>query len=140
VHTAASTAVSFAILFGVVGYSFVYVSGNPVQLPPAVGIDVVPVNPEIAEILGMQEARGLLITEVAPGSPADRAGLQAVRVELRGGQQVPVSWDVVIAIDDRAVNNEEDVQAALEGKQAGDSMRVTVLRNNNTMNFNLVLE
>lgn len=139
-HSAVSTAVSFVILFGVVGYSFAYVSGNPVQLPPQVGIDVVPVDPEIAGILGMQEARGLLITEVAPGSPADRAGLQAVRVETRGGQQVVVSWDVIVEMDGTPVNSEPDVQAILEGKSTGDAIRFTIIRNNATVNANVVLQ
>lgn len=139
-HTAASTAVSFVILFGVVGYSFVYVSGNPAQLPPQVGINVVPVSQDIADALGMKEARGLLVVDVVPGSPADKAGLEPVQVVVRNGQQVPVKWDVITAIDGTAVNTEQDVQAALEDKHAGDSLRITVLRNNNTVNLNLVLE
>ncbi len=139
-HTAVSTSLSFALLFGVVGYSFAYVSGNPVQLPPAVGIDVLRVDAQVAEILGMNEARGLLIVGVAPGSPADRAGLQPVRVELRDGQQVPVSWDVIIEMDGTRVNNEQDVQAILDSKSAGDTIRFTILRNNTTVNINVLLQ
>jgi serine protease Do len=140
VHTAVSTTLSFAILFGVVGYSFAYVSDNPVELPPAVGIDVFQVTPQLAQGLGMSEARGLLITAVASGSPADRAGLQAIRLETRDGQQVPVSWDVIIEMDGNRVDNERDVQAVLQEKRAGDTIRFTILRNNTTININVVLQ
>lgn len=139
-HTAVSTALSFAILFGAVGYSFAYVSGNPVQLPPSVGIEVLPVNQEIAGILGMEDARGLLIIAVAPDSPAERGGLQGVRVEVRDGQQVPVSWDVIVEMDGTRVDTEQDVQAILEDKSEGDSIRFTIIRNNSTINVNVILQ
>lgn len=139
-HSPVSTGVSFAILAAVVGLSFAYVSSNPVRLPHEIGVSVAKVTPEIAQALGLQEARGLLVAEVARGSPADKAGLHPVKVVTRNGQEVPESWDVIVAMDGTPVNDDNDVQKALAGKTAGQSVTFTVIRNNATINLNLILE
>lgn len=139
-HSPISTGVSFGILFAVVGASFAYVGSNPFHLAPDVGVSVSRVTPRIADALGLAEVKGLLITDVEQGSPADRAGLQPVKIEERNGQQVAVSWDVITAIDGKAVNDEVDVQLILASKQVGDSARFTIIRINTTINVNVVLQ
>jgi serine protease Do len=46
------------------------------------GIIYLPVTPELSEYYGLGVDYGALITEVTPGSPADRAGLRANDVVL----------------------------------------------------------
>ena len=139
-HSPTSTGVAFGILFAVVGASFAYISGNPFHMAGPVGIEVKKVSPRIAEVLGLAEARGLVIVGVKEGSPADRAGLHAVQVQNVNGREVATSWDVITAIDGRAVNNEDDVQLILSTKQVGETVKFTVIRNNATINANVVLE
>jgi S1-C subfamily serine protease len=140
VHSPVSTGVSFAILAAVVGLSFAYISSNPVRLPHEIGVSVIRVTPEIAQVLRLQEAKGLLVADVARGSPADKAGLHAVKVVTRNGQQVPESWDVIVAMNGVPINNEDDVQKVLAGKAAGQNITFTIIRNNVTLNLNLILE
>ncbi|GEM_PF-2378231 len=145
-HSAFSTGVSFGILFAVVGLSFAYVSGNPVVIEderrPWVGIrDATNVDAAIAEAMGLQEARGILIITVTEGGPADKAGLRhgdtVVEIE---GQRIRIGGDVITAVDGRQVDNNEDAEAALAGKDIGDSVRFTVIRDGDTRDFNVVLE
>lgn len=145
-HTAVSTALSFAILFGAVGYSFAYVSGNPVTVeieeePEPLGIRGVNVNPAIAQEMNLNEARGVMITSVNSGSPAERAGLRGASeiVEVEG-EQIPVGGDVIIAIDGRSIDDDADALAILEQKRVGDNVRFTVIRNGNTLDVNMTIQ
>jgi serine protease Do len=42
-----------------------------------IGLTVQPLTRDIAEALGLRDQRGVLVNEVGPGSPAERAGLRA---------------------------------------------------------------
>lgn len=145
-HTAVSTAVSFVILFGVVGYSFVYVSGNPVTVdieeePEPLGIFGVNVTPAVAQANNLSEARGVMITSVTSGSTADRAGMRgATEVAEVDGQRIPVGGDVIIAIDGRSIDDDVDARTILDQKRVGDNVRFTVVRGSNTLDINVTVE
>lgn len=142
-HDTISSGIAFAILFAGVGLSFVFVSGNPVEAPREgwIGIEGLDVTPAIAEALGLQEARGILVTNVIDGSPADKAGFfvgtQGIEVE---GRMIPARADVIIAIDGTQVSNNQDALAALAGKQVGDSVRFTIIRDGAERDVNVVIE
>jgi len=146
VHTAVSTAVSFVILFGVVGYSFAYVSGNPVTVdieeePEPLGIFGVNVTPAVAQANNLSEARGVMITSVTPGSTADRAGMRgATEVAEVDGQRIPVGGDVIIAIDGRSIDDDVDARTILDQKRVGDNVRFTLIRGSNTLDINVTVE
>ena len=144
VHSAFSTGVSFGILFAVVGLSFAYVSGNPVTIDtrnPWVGVQGTNVNTAIAEEMGLQEARGILITTVIDGSPADKAGLRhGDRIVSFEDEPLRVGGDIIISIDGKRVDNNMQAGEALRGKEIGDSVRFTVIRDGDVRDFNVVLE
>lgn len=145
-HSAVSTAVSFVILFGAVGYSFVYVSGNPVTIeleeePEALGIGGVNVTPAIAREMNLNEARGVLITAIASGSPAERAGLRGgTEVVNIDGRNIRIGGDVIIAVDGRSINNDADAVSILREKSVGDNVRFTIIRAGNTLDVNIPIQ
>ena len=49
------------------------------------GVTVQKVTPEIAKEIGLEQAKGVIITDVSPGSTAERAGLQKGDVIFRVG-------------------------------------------------------
>jgi putative serine protease PepD len=70
-------------------------------------------------------AGGAQITEVRPGTPAARAGLQA--------------GDVVTAIDGRQVRQETTLGSAVDAHKPGDTITLTYLRNGKTRTATVTL-
>lgn len=79
-----------------------------------VGMQPVRVPAAMAQRLDLGRDRGVMITMIDTDTPAERAGL------LLG--------DVVIAIDDEAVTDPEDVTAFLGADRVGKSLRFTIVR------------
>jgi S1-C subfamily serine protease len=82
--------------------------------PEGFGLQVEPLAPDTAERLGLSFSQGLLVTDVAAGGPADRAGLR------RG--------DVILEVDRKPVQDALGLQKALGAVPAGRSVLVWVHR------------
>jgi serine protease Do len=140
VHSLPTTIASFGLLIAIVGGSFWYISMNPVEVPrePGIGIEADNITPEIAQALGLAEQRGVLIIAVVPGDPADRAGLRGT--EVTGNGQVAAIGDIIIAADGQEIRDDTDLRAFLSSKNAGDNVRLTIIRGGTTvMDVNLTL-
>jgi S1-C subfamily serine protease len=139
VHNPVNTVISFALLIAIVGGSFYYVyATNPKE--PYLGVGGRGVTPPVAQELGLQEARGLLIFVVDPGSPADVAGLRGGNREaVIDGQRWALGGDVITAIDGVQIQGVDDAGALLADKVAGDSVRFTVIREGTTLDVNVVI-
>ena len=76
------------------------------------GLSLQTLTPSLAESLGLpRDSKGAAIAEVAPGSAADRAGLQA--------------GDVILEVDRKPVRSADEASAALRSKQdRGHLLRV----------------
>jgi serine protease Do len=70
--------------------------------PTAFGMRVQALTPELAEQLSIEEAEGVVVSAVEPGSPSDEAGLR------RG--------DVILEIDQQPVASVAAFQAATQGR------------------------
>ncbi|HUF86405.1 MAG TPA: DegQ family serine endoprotease [Thermohalobaculum sp.] len=76
-----------------------------------VGVSIQPVTREIAESLGLDEARGALVASVEPDGPAARAGIRAGDVILGfGGTRIEVLRDLTTAVADTAPGREAEVR------------------------------
>ncbi len=80
--------------------------------PEGFGLQVEPLAPDTAERLGLPFSHGLLVTDVASGGPAERAGLR------RG--------DVILEVDRQPVQDAPSLQKALSAVPAGRSVVVWV--------------
>jgi len=100
------------------------------------GIQLVPVDPTIAEANDLEDPSGILVADVESGSPAD--GVFEVSEEGNGG--VPVGGDVIQAIDDEPIpdNHALSRYLALE-TDPGDTIDVTVLRDGEETTVDLEL-
>jgi 2-alkenal reductase len=86
---------------------------------PTPGIGIVAAPESVATRIG---AEGVVIVQVATGSPAERAGLQGV--DLSSG----VLGDVIVEVDGRAVRRLSDLTDALEKINVNGTASLTVLR------------
>jgi Do/DeqQ family serine protease len=80
--------------------------------PEGFGLQVEPLAPDTAERLGLPFSHGLLVTDVATGGPAERAGLR------RG--------DVILEVDRQPVHDAPSLQKTLSAVPAGRSVLVWV--------------
>jgi S1-C subfamily serine protease len=83
---------------------------------------VEPVPENLAQRLGID---GVVIYRVDRGTGADRAGLQGLRRAAFGRVEL---GDVIVSLDGQHVNSSGDLLIALEGKAAGQTVRVGLLR------------
>lgn len=106
------------------------------------GISGVSLTPTLAKASNLDEnQRGVLIGEVTPGSPAEKAGLkgsdQTVEVD---GQQLPKGGDVITAIDGQPVRKIEDLISYLATDTVvGQKVTLTILRNGKEQSLEVVL-
>lgn len=85
------------------------------------GIGISAASEELAAQLGVI---GVIVVEVRPGSPADKAGLRGVD---RQAQQL---GDVIVAVEGDEVQTVPELSRALEEVGIGNTATLTVLRNN----------
>jgi putative serine protease PepD len=96
--------------------------------------------PPLARALGI-DAQGVLIMQVAPGSPAAEGGIRgASRNVVVGNYRFPVGGDVIVAFQGRVINSFPELAAAIDRQMPGDRVSVTVVRGNQKMDIPVVLE
>ncbi len=87
------------------------------------------ITPTLAQALDLPVDSGLLLVQLYPDSPLDRAGVRGAQhqVVLRG-QRFYVGGDILVAIDGQPVRSLEELQIQIEEYRVGDSVTVALLR------------
>ena len=107
---------------------------------PVLGIQSLPIGPELAEELGLAADNGLLIQRVVPGGAAERAGLKGgTQRAYLGNIPIMVGGDLIVAIDGEDINDTRDVARVMNNHRAGDTVKITIYRGKRRMDFSLVL-
>jgi S1-C subfamily serine protease len=96
---------------------------------PALGVRTIPIDPEIAEELGLAADYGLLIVQAVPGGSADRAGLRggSERAYL-GNTPIMVGGDLIVAIGEEKIESQQVLAQVMNRHRAGDTIKVTIFR------------
>src|ERR1700688_2120284 len=107
---------------------------------PVLGVVTIPISPDIANELGLAADYGLLIVQVSPGGSADQAVLRAgsERAYL-GNIPILLGGDLIVAIDDQKVGDEEDLAQMMNNHRAGDTVKITIYRNKKKMDVSVSL-
>jgi len=93
---------------------------------PSLGVTIV--NERVARSIENQLGRflgGVLVADIVPNSPAVVAGLTPTRLRSDG---TIVLGDVITGVDGEPVQQAEDLLSAIEEKNAGDVVELTILR------------
>jgi S1-C subfamily serine protease len=107
---------------------------------PFLGVMTVLVQGDLAGALDLPEQGGLLVQRVEGGSAAEEAGIRGPRqVVLVGNVQVGVGGDLIMAVDGKPVERDDDLQRAQSRKRAGDNLELTVYRNGRKQKVNVKL-
>jgi len=78
------------------------------------GVQIQPVNPDIAESLALKSAKGALVSEAQADSPAKKAGIEA--------------GDVITAVDGKAVDSPKELARLIAGTNPGKPVEITIWR------------
>ncbi|MDR3475168.1 MAG: Do family serine endopeptidase [Devosia sp.] len=90
------------------------------------GVGIQDVTRDIADSVGLKEAKGAVVTEATKGSPADKAGIK--------------SGDVITAVDGDTIDNARALSRTIGGKAPGTTVDVTVWRDNAEQHFSVKLD
>jgi serine protease Do len=78
------------------------------------GVQLHELDPDLAAMMQLDDARGALVVDVPPGEAADVAGLRR--------------WDVITAVEDEAIANGDDLVRTISALRPGRDVRLSLLR------------
>lgn len=107
---------------------------------PALGVQTIEITPELADEMSLAANHGLLIIQVRPGSAADQAGLRAgTERAYLGNTPIMLGGDLIVAIDEQRVDNEQDLTQVMNSHRAGDTVKITIYRGKRKIDVNVSL-
>jgi S1-C subfamily serine protease len=92
------------------------------------GISGTDLTSNVADALNLDVDSGAIVQSVVPDSPAAKAGLEAGEATVNVDGQRVRNGDVIIAADGEAIHSMSDVISAVDAKQPGDDLELTVVR------------
>ena len=90
------------------------------------GVRIQDVTRDIADSVGLKEAKGAVVTDATKGSPADKAGIK--------------SGDIITAVDGKQIDGARALSRTIGAKGPGTTVDVTVWRNNAEQHFSVKLD
>ena len=89
------------------------------------GVRMAEVSLELGKALGLSPVRGVLVSSVSHGQPAERSGIR--------------NQDIILSVNDARVDSPRDVLRMIGGLEAGRVVKLTILRNGKTMQLSVPL-
>ncbi|MBN1829936.1 MAG: DegQ family serine endoprotease [Deltaproteobacteria bacterium] len=89
------------------------------------GVGIQDVTPELKEYYGLKEAKGILVTKVYEGSPADKGGIE---VE-----------DVITALNGKPIVTSRELSTTIAGQPVGKELSIRLSRNGKTREATVIL-
>ncbi len=114
---------------------------------PSLGITGINVTPEIALQMNVPSSiinegeKGFLVIDVLRNGSAEDAGIRGGYISSNiNGNQIELGGDIIIGIENITIGSVEDIRKALSQKQVGDSIELTVYRDNSTIEIPVTLK
>lgn len=109
---------------------------------PWVGISGRDIDPDLAQILNLRDARGFLVINVLDDSPAQKAGMRGMtEIKEVDGVRYQVGGDIILAVDGKIVRKIDDILIHLQReKSVGDQMVLQILRDGKATDIVITLE
>ena len=107
---------------------------------PWLGISGGKITPDIAQSAGLpRNYKGVVVGSVQPGSPADKAGTQALTQDMAGSNTH--IGDIITAIDGHPTRQIDDIINYVDSnKNVGDNVKLTINRNGQTTDVTATLQ
>jgi serine protease Do len=89
------------------------------------GVLIQEISKEIADSLGMESAKGALVSSATEGGPAEKAGVK--------------TGDVILKFNNIAIENMKELPKVVAGTPVGKSVPLVILRNGKELTLNVTL-
>lgn len=108
---------------------------------PWIGIRGYAITPDMLDYIKFPVNKGVVIAEVVPGGPADKAGLKGGnRVIYVDSTQIIVGGDIITKIDGKPVESMEELRAEIQKRKVGDTVVLTYIRGGKEYTVKVKLE
>ncbi|HVY87801.1 MAG TPA: Do family serine endopeptidase [Hyphomonadaceae bacterium] len=92
------------------------------------GVNIQKVTPEIAQSMGLESAKGALVSDVTSGSPAEKAGLKPKDVILGfGGMPIAAVHDLTRAVAETKPGSTQDLKVYRNGHEQTMPVKISAL-------------
>jgi len=125
IDPAAGDAIGFAAPSNIVNAVYRQIRQNGRVKRGEIGVRAQTLTPELAKGLGLDRDWGVILADVYPGGPADRAGLKP--------------GDVVATLDGKVMENGRQLEVNLYQKTVGDQVTIEILRGGATRSLRVSL-
>ena len=88
-----------------------------------IGAELQEITPDLAAGLGLKKARGVVVADVDPDGPADKAGLQI--------------QDILLSLDGRAIGSVPLAEMIVSTRPAGAEVKAVVMRGDQTLTLTI---
>ncbi|MDE2389648.1 MAG: trypsin-like peptidase domain-containing protein, partial [Betaproteobacteria bacterium] len=131
----ASAGIGFAVPVDTVNRVVPQIISRGKYIRPAMGITVdSKLNNRLTQYL---KVNGVVILSISPGSAADEAGLRGATLTPEGNI---IANDIIIAIDSKPTDSVEKLLNRIDSYKVGDTIKITVLRNNDKVEVPVTLQ
>jgi S1-C subfamily serine protease len=139
-RTGSYSGIGFAIPSNTIAKEVPLIIKNGTYTHPWLGIAGGKITPEIAQNATLpRNYKGVVIGSVQPGSPADKAGLQATTQDISGSNRH--IGDIITAVDGHPTKQIDDIINYIEShKNVGDNVKLTINRDGKLMNLTATLQ
>ncbi|MGN6258565.1 MAG: S1C family serine protease [Solirubrobacterales bacterium] len=139
-NSGANDGVGFAVPISAVKRSVAQLREDGSAEYAYLGVSSQALYPQLARKLGLDTTFGGLLSEVVPGGPAEKAGLEGGDEKLRfQAGEYRVGGDVILAIDGHQIVGENDLARVISSHKPGDRVTLTVLHDNHREKVGLTL-
>jgi S1-C subfamily serine protease len=139
-ESGANDGVGFAVPISAVKRSIAQLREKGTVEYPYIGVSTQPLYPQLANKLGLDTTFGGLISEVVPGGPAEKAGLEGGNEELTfQAAEYRVGGDVILQVDGQNIVTPDQLAHVIAVHEPGDTITLTILHDNQRKQVKLTL-
>jgi len=139
-NSGANDGVGFAVPVSAIKRSVAQLAEDGTVEYAYIGVSTQALYPQLAEKLGLDTTYGGLLADVVPGGPADKAGLEGGNDKLRfQAGEYRTGGDVILSVDGRRIVEPDDLATLIALRRPGETVPVTVLRNGDREQVEVVL-
>ena len=139
-NSGANDGVGFAVPISAIKRSIAQLRENGHAEYAYIGVSSQALYPQLARKLGLDTTFGGLISEVVPGGPAEKAGLEGGDEKLTfQAAQYRTGGDVILQVDGQDIVGPDDLAHVIADHKPGDTVSLTVLHDGQREEVKLTL-